>query len=133
MDYKFQVTGMTCAACSARVEKVVSGVTGVEHVEVNLLAGSVSVRTSDNFSVEQMIAAVTNAGYGVQTQKDHEPIKENKDNTPSVLTQMKNRILWSGVFLLFINDVERKVRSKNADERRLFGRKMQSDRTNIDI
>lgn len=102
MDYKFQVTGMTCAACSARVEKVVSGVTGVEHVEVNLLAGSMSVRTSDNFSVEQMIAAVTNAGYGVQTQKDHEPIKENKDNTPSVLTQMKNRILWSGVFLLVL-------------------------------
>ena len=40
MKLKFTVTGMTCAACSARVEKVTKAVPGVAEAEVNLLAGS---------------------------------------------------------------------------------------------
>ena len=40
---KFQVTGMTCAACSAHVEKAVAGVTGVHQVNVNLLMNSMVV------------------------------------------------------------------------------------------
>ena len=43
MLLKFQVMGMTCAACSARVEKVVSQVEGVQRAEVNLLAGKLAV------------------------------------------------------------------------------------------
>ena len=43
MTLKFQVTGMTCAACSARVEKVTRGVPGVEKADVNLLEGTMQV------------------------------------------------------------------------------------------
>ena len=43
MKLKFRVTGMTCAACSARVEKVTSQVPGVRKAEVNLLAGTMQV------------------------------------------------------------------------------------------
>ena len=45
MKLKFNVTGMTCAACSARVEKVANAVAGVDHAEVNLLAGTMMVDT----------------------------------------------------------------------------------------
>ena len=44
LELKFDVTGMTCAACSARVEKVAGQVAGVEKAEVNLLAGSLQVQ-----------------------------------------------------------------------------------------
>ena len=43
MKLKFNVTGMTCAACSARVEKVTNAVAGVQKAEVNLLAGTMQV------------------------------------------------------------------------------------------
>ena len=46
MELKFDITGMTCAACSARVEKVTGGVDGVEKAEVNLLAGKMVVQTN---------------------------------------------------------------------------------------
>ena len=63
MKLKFKVTGMTCAACSARVEKVTSAVAGVEKAEVNLLAGTMQVEASEDVSAA-IIAAVTKAGYG---------------------------------------------------------------------
>ena len=46
MKLKFNVTGMTCAACSARVEKVTNAVPGVEKAEVNLLAGTMQVEAA---------------------------------------------------------------------------------------
>ncbi len=58
----FQVTGMSCAACSARVEKAVGALSGVEACEVNLLTGSMHVTGSA--SAEEIVAAVTKAGYG---------------------------------------------------------------------
>ena len=60
---KFNVTGMTCAACSARVEKAVKGVAGVENASVNLLLGTLSVEGKVEDSV--IINAVEKAGYGV--------------------------------------------------------------------
>jgi len=63
MQLKFQVTGMTCAACSARVEKVTSAIAGVEKAEVNLLAGSMVVQTQDPEISEAIISAVEKAGY----------------------------------------------------------------------
>ena len=59
---KFIITGMSCAACSARVEKAVSAVAGVESCNVNLLTNSMDVTgiaTSD-----EIIQAVEKAGYG---------------------------------------------------------------------
>lgn len=59
---KFNVTGMSCAACSSRVEKAVSKVNGVKSVSVSLLTNSMSVEGSA--SDESIIAAVEKAGYG---------------------------------------------------------------------
>ena len=59
---QFNVTGMTCAACSARVEKAVAGVAGVESCSVSLLTNSMGVEGSA--SDEAIIKAVTEAGYG---------------------------------------------------------------------
>ena len=59
---KFTVTGMSCAACSARVERAVSSLGGVERCAVNLLSGVLSVWGDE--SSESIISAVTAAGYG---------------------------------------------------------------------
>jgi len=62
MKLKFDVTGMTCAACSARVEKVTNAVEGVEKAEVNLLAGTMQVQAQSPDVTESIIRAVVNAG-----------------------------------------------------------------------
>ncbi len=64
---QYTVTGMSCAACSARVEKAVSALPGVSECAVNLLTGSMGVEGTA--SPEQIIAAVEKAGYGA-SEKD---------------------------------------------------------------
>ena len=64
---QFTVTGMSCAACSARVEKAVSGVEGVTSCSVNLLTNSMGVEGTA--SAAAIIAAVRSAGYGVALKK----------------------------------------------------------------
>ena len=59
---QFEVTGMTCAACQARVEKAVSKVPGVTSCAVSLLTNSMGVEGSA--SSQSIIAAVEKAGYG---------------------------------------------------------------------
>ena len=59
---QYSVTGMTCAACSARVEKAVSKVPGVESCSVSLLTNSMGVEGTA--SVQNIIDAVEKAGYG---------------------------------------------------------------------
>lgn len=65
MKQKFSVTGMTCSACQAHVEKAVRHTEGVQDVQVNLLSNSMVV-TYDQAAVspETIIAAVQKAGYG---------------------------------------------------------------------
>ena len=68
---KFDVTGMTCAACSARVEKVTSGVAGVQSVAVNLLKNSMDVvYDGDPATIAAISAAVDKAGYGAFPRAD---------------------------------------------------------------
>ena len=63
----FDVSGMTCAACSARVEKTTSGVAGVEHAVVNLLKNSMEVEYDGNpATLAAISAAVEKAGYGAE-------------------------------------------------------------------
>ncbi|MBQ7309758.1 MAG: heavy metal translocating P-type ATPase [Clostridia bacterium] len=64
---QYDVTGMSCAACSARVEKAVSGVEGVSSCAVNLLTNS--MRVEGTASSEAVIAAVAAAGYGAAEKK----------------------------------------------------------------
>ena len=59
---QYNVTGMSCAACSARVEKAVGKVPGVENCSVSLLTNSMGVEGTA--TVDAVIAAVEEAGYG---------------------------------------------------------------------
>lgn len=61
---KFSVSGMTCAACSAHVEKAVKGVEGVGEVSVSLLTNSMTVSFSEPASADKICSAVSSAGYG---------------------------------------------------------------------
>ncbi len=65
---QFNVTGMSCAACSARVEKAVKTVDGVEACSVNLLTNTLTVEGSAED--KDIIAAVKKAGYGIKDDKD---------------------------------------------------------------
>ena len=79
MKSKFNVTGMGCAACQARVEKAVSGLAGVTSCEVNLLANSMSVEGTATSA--EIIAAVEQAGYGASLQsEDPDPREGNEEN-----------------------------------------------------
>ena len=70
MQEKYNVTGMTCAACQARVQKSVAHLNGVQDCNVNLLKNSMVV-TYDDQTVNsgQIIAAVEKAGYGASLQQ----------------------------------------------------------------
>ncbi len=93
---KFSVTGMTCAACSVRVEKAVKAVPGVEDCAVSLLTNSMSVEGSA--SSGDIIAAVTAAGYGAEEEgkkrshADGDALKDTE--TPKLF----KRLVWSLVF-----------------------------------
>lgn len=98
MTFKFQVTGMTCAACSARVEKVSRNVPGVETAEVNLLAGTMVVTAGEDVS-PQIIEAVQQAGYNAFRQGEKAPKAVPEDNA---LAEMKRRIVGSAVCLVVL-------------------------------
>ena len=99
MKLKFNVTGMTCAACSARVEKVTRAVPGVEKAEVNLLAGTMMVEAKSDAVVEPIITAVKSSGYGAFLPGER---KEEKLPMDTGLKEMKRRIIGSGVFLVIL-------------------------------
>ena len=61
---KYQITGMSCAACSARVDKAVRHLAGVREVSVNLLTNSMLVSYDAPLTSEAICAAVERAGYG---------------------------------------------------------------------
>ncbi len=94
---KFEITGMSCAACSARVEKAVSAIDGVSSCSVNLLTNSMSV--DGTASDESIKAAVVDAGYGIKTKESEKDTKNNEDGE---LKTLKSRLIYSLVFLLFL-------------------------------
>ena len=76
MKLKFNVTGMTCAACSARVEKVTSAVPGVEKAEVNLLAGTMQVEAENAEVTAAITRSVENADYNAMVSGEKKEKKE---------------------------------------------------------
>lgn len=99
MVLKFAVKGMTCAACSARVEKVSGQVKGVQNVQVNLLAGSMTLEAETESVAQAVIKAVQDAGYQAEIFGNK---KEEKPSVDSELDKMKTRIIWSAAFLLIL-------------------------------
>lgn len=98
MRLKFNVTGMTCAACSARVEKVTNQVDGVDKAEVNLLAGTMVVEARKDVT-EEIIKAVQNAGYNAFVPGEKKEKVQEKAPAENALAEMKKRIIGSFVCL----------------------------------
>ena len=103
MKKNFDVTGMTCSACSNRVEKAVSHVPGVEDVNVNLLKNSMTVDYDETKTgLEQIIQAVTDAGYGA-SEKQASDSSAVRAIDPAVTAKkeaakMKTRLFVSLIF-----------------------------------
>lgn len=125
MKEKFKVTGMTCSACSSRVEKVVAKLEGTEEVSVNLLTGSMQVNFDESrTNIDEIIGTVEKAGYGASVDGDSFPgaagaagsaadrnsdggmNRTNRaDSTVSEAAldetrQMKQRLIWSVALLI---------------------------------
>lgn len=99
MKIKFQVTGMTCAACSARVEKVSAAVQGVQKAEVNLLKGTMMIEAEDASVVESVITAVQKAGYGATVSSGK---KQQEQPVSDPMKDMKVRIIGSAICLVVL-------------------------------
>ena len=90
---KYNVTGMTCAACSARVEKAVNALPGVSSCAVSLLTNSMSVEGTAK--PDEVIAAVTAAGYGASLQGASAKSAGDGILTDTETPKMKRRLWWS--------------------------------------
>ena len=96
---QFDVTGMSCAACSARVEKAVKEVPGVTECTVSLLTNSLSVNGSADEGA--IIAAVERAGYGASAKGANKAAQEEELKDKST-PQLKRRLIWSVGFLMIL-------------------------------
>ena len=101
---QYNVTGMSCAACSARVEKAVSKVPGVTACSVSLLTNSMGVEGSAQ--PQEIIAAIQEAGYGA-SEKNAGKSGKTVENPADALQDhetpaLKQRLLWSVGFLLVL-------------------------------
>lgn len=100
MKTKFDVTGMTCSACQAHVEKAVSGLDGVSLVNVNLLRNFMQVEYDEKkVNTEKIIAAVERAGYGA-SESGAKTAEKTSSNGDSELKEMKRRLILSVCFLI---------------------------------
>lgn len=104
---KFDITGMSCSACSSRVEKCVSQIEGVSKVSVNLLTNSMQVEYEEKLKEDKIIETVIRAGYGISIHNDTnvETYLEGKNeeiNLPveKQLTEIKTRLVGSFLFLI---------------------------------
>ena len=99
MQEKFVVTGMTCAACSAHVEKAAGQLPGVNSAVVNLMLGTMLVDYDpEKVTAEQIISAVESGGYGAKRAADVKPdVRKEQDEA---LVKMRRRLVWSIVCLV---------------------------------
>ena len=101
---QYNVTGMSCAACSARVEKAVSKVPGVTACSVSLLTNSMGVEGTA--SPQEIVAAVQNAGYGASLKGAgggaQSPSAAEEQLEDHETPKLRRRLLWSVGFLLVL-------------------------------
>lgn len=103
MKQKFQITGMTCSACSARISKTVSALKGVHHVDVNLLTNSMIVEYNhEQIDSSQIISAVLKTGYTASLPA-FKPASSTSVSTRTIeqeIGSMKIRLFASFSFLI---------------------------------
>lgn len=97
---QYNVTGMSCAACTARVEKAVNSVPGVTSCAVSLLTNSMGVEGSA--SPQAVIEAVQNAGYGASLKGASAQPSENDPLTDKETPKLRKRLIVSLVFLIIL-------------------------------
>lgn len=102
---QYIVTGMTCAACQAHVEKAVSKVPGVKNVTVSLLTNSMAVE--GDASASDVVEAVEKAGYGASPMDGRGKEMSSLDGREEALKDretpvLKRRLIWSLIFLILL-------------------------------
>ena len=101
MKQKFDVTGMTCSACSAHVERSVGKLQGVCSVNVNLLQNSMTVEYEDTkLTDDEIIKAVEQGGYGAKVHGAENSSIPAENIAQSEMESMKIRLIWSFLFLV---------------------------------
>ena len=100
MKESYAITGMSCSACSARVEKAVAKVIGAENVSVNLLTNSMQIDRPEKIEQSQIISAVENAGYGAKIKTER-----MSKNISNEISELKYRLIFSIVFLILLMTV----------------------------
>ena len=98
MTEKFVITGMTCAACAAHVERAAASVPGVHSASVNLMLGSLVCDGDENVDPAAIVAAVTAAGYGAVPES--EARRDLHAEQDAAVKAMGRRLLWSVVCLV---------------------------------
>lgn len=97
---KFSITGMTCSACQAHVEKAVQNLEGVSSVNVNLLQNFMQTEYDEvKVSAEKIISAVEKAGYGA-SEIEEKAFHRKKSDGSEELKNMKRRLIYSVCFLI---------------------------------
>lgn len=97
---QYVVTGMTCAACQAHVEKAVKGVKGVDSVAVSLLTNS--MRVEGSAKTDDIIHAVEEAGYGAHLKGQQESVQMENDLEDHETPKLKKRLLHSVIWLIVL-------------------------------
>lgn len=103
-EYKLNITGMTCAACSSRIEKVLSRLNGVEEATVNLTMEQANVHTDDTqVGLEDIIAKIEKAGFGAQQASDEikEPDTQSTSSKELLLLAFCAALTFPLVFPMF--------------------------------
>lgn len=98
MTEKFVVTGMTCAACAAHVERAANSVPGVRDASVNLMLGTLTCQRDDSVDPAAIVSAVTAAGYGAAPESEvRRDLRAEQDASAKAVGR---RLLWSAVCLV---------------------------------
>ena len=98
---KFNVTGMTCSACSARIEKNINKTDGIIEANVNLLSNSMTVKYDESVLTEKdIIKVVQDTGYGASSaeRKKEAAAPDQKSDAEKEFHEMKKRLLISFIF-----------------------------------
>lgn len=101
---KYLITGMSCSACSSRVEKAVSKLDGMHKASVNLLTNSMQVEYDETkLDSNGIIEAVVHAGYGASLPGEKTAVQTDAntaDTSSQEIKSMKHRLIWSIIFLI---------------------------------
>ncbi|MBK5898024.1 heavy metal translocating P-type ATPase [Catonella massiliensis] len=98
----YNITGMSCASCSAAVTRAVEKLEGAKDVNVNLMQNKMTLELSDGLTDEMVIKAVEDAGYGASVKKDikSESSKKQTDTADDYAKELKLRAIVSFIFMV---------------------------------